>query len=181
MLQKFCHYLLFRLLGWRLEGEVPSVDKYLFVVVPHTSNWDFFYGWLAITALGLNVKIFVKDTFFVWPLNYLCNFFGLSPVNRRRSTNFVDAVANMFRSTPKLAALITPEGTRSYQPGLKSGYYHIAVKANIPIVVAGPNFGKKTITLNPPRQPLPTFDEDQAHVIAFAKTQIACRPENTFK
>ncbi len=180
MKQKICHYILFKLLGWRLIGEPPADDKFLFVGVPHTSNWDFVYGWLAIQALDLNVKIFAKDVFFIFPLNYLCRFLGVLPVNRRKSTNFVDSVAEKFDETDGLRLLITPEGTRSFQPTLKSGYYYLAQKADIPIVVAGPNFKDKTFTILPPRGPLATFEEDQAQVIEFCKTQHGRYPEKTF-
>ena len=181
MLQKLCHWIFFRLLGWRMIGDVPrGVPKYLFVAVPHTSNWDFLYGWMAIQALELNVKIFVKDVFFFWPLCYVCRSLGLLPVNRRESTNFVESVASEFEKKERLAALITPEGTRSRVEELKSGYYFLAKKAKVPIVVAGPNYRDKTLTLLPPRPPRDTFEEDQAEIIAFSRTMYGKRPENTF-
>jgi len=179
--QKICRYILFKLLGWRLIGEPPQEEKYLFVGLPHTSNWDFVFGWLAIQALDLEVKIFAKDVFFIFPLNYVCRFFGVLPVNRRKSTNFVDSVAEKFEQSDRLRLLITPEGTRSLQQTLKSGYYYLAKKAKIPIVVAGPNFKEKTFTVLPPREPLATFEEDQRQVIAFCKTQHGWYPEKTFR
>ncbi len=181
MLQKICAFILFRLCGWEMIGQPPTAKQYLFVGVPHTSNWDFVYGWLAINALQLNVKIFVKDVFFIWPINYICQWIGVMPVNRRRSTNFVDSVAEMFEKYDSLAALITPEGTRSYRPVLKSGYYHLAIKAGIPIVVAGPNFKEKTFTILPARPPMATFEEDEANVIEFCRTQVGKRPKETFQ
>ena len=150
------------------------------MAVPHTSNWDFVYGWLAINALDLRVKIFAKDTFFVFPLNYICKMLGVMPVNRRKRTNFVYSVAALFDEHEELHLLITPEGTRSFQPTLKSGYYHLAQKANVPIVVAGPNFQDKSFTIEEPRPPMATFEEDQADVIAFAKKQVGRHPEKSF-
>jgi 1-acyl-sn-glycerol-3-phosphate acyltransferase len=168
------------MLGWRIVGPHPTELKFIFVAVPHTSNWDFFYGWLAIQALDLDVKIFAKDVFFTWPLNYFCAFFGVLPVNRRKRTNFVDSIAEKIEQAEKLRLLITPEGTRIFKSTLKSGYYHLAKKANVPIVVAGPNFQNKTFAIMPPRKPMATFEEDQAQVIAFCKTQNGRHPENTF-
>lgn len=164
-----------------MVGEPPTERKYLFVVVPHTSNWDFVYGWLALTALRLDVKIFAKDIFFTWPLNYVCNWFGVLPVNRRRSTNFVDSVAGMFESRETLAAVITPEGTRGYQPVLKSGYYHLAKKAGVPIVVAGPDFRNKTFTIVPARAALASFEEDEANLIEFCREQSARQATDSFQ
>ena len=180
MLNRLCRLIFFKWLGWRQIGPLPTEKKYLFVALPHTSNWDFVYGWLAIRSLELNVTIFAKDVFFIWPLNYVCRFFGVAPVNRRKSTNFVDSIAAQYRQTDELAALITPEGTRKYQPRLKSGYYYLAKEANIPIVVAGPNFANKTFTLLPARAPLPTFEEDAAQLIEFCKTMTAKKPLFTF-
>ena len=101
MKQKVCQFILFKLFGWRIVGATPAELKYLFVAVPHTSNWDFFYGWLAIQALGLDVKIFAKDVFFIWPINYVCAFLGVFPVNRRKRTNFVDSVAEELDQADK--------------------------------------------------------------------------------
>lgn len=181
MINRLCRFIFFKVLGWRQIGSVPTENKYLFVAVPHTSNWDFVYGWMAIRALELNVTIFVKDVFFVWPIIYFCRFFGLSPVNRDERTNFVDSIATKFDEADQLAALITPEGTRKFNPNLKSGYYYLAKKASIPIVVAGPNYAKKTFTLQPARAPLPTFEEDAEQIIEFCKTMTAKKPKFTFQ
>ncbi len=181
MKQRICHYIMFKLLGWRMIGDPPVNKKYIFVGVPHTSNWDFVYGWLAIQALDLNVKIFAKDVFFIWPINYVCAFLGVLPVNRRKRTNFVDSIAEKLDAAEQLRLLITPEGTRAYQSTLKSGYYHLSKKANVPIVLAGPNFKDKTFTIMPARSAMATFEEDQANVIEFCKTQHAYHPENTFQ
>jgi len=162
-------------------GELPKEPQYLFVAIPHTSNWDFVIGWLAITGLGLDVKIFAKDVFYTWPLNYICDFLGVLPVNRRISTNFVDSVAEKFSQNGQLKALITPEGTRGFTPKLKSGYYYLAKKTGVPIVVAGPHYKQKTFTLLPARHPMRTFEQDEAEIIEFCKTQYGKRPEDTFR
>lgn len=181
MLQKLCYFIFFKCLGWRMIGQKPNVDKYIFVAAPHTSNWDFIYGWLAINSLGLNVKIFAKDNYYRWPIRWACDLLGVMPVNRQGNTNFVDAVVWYFNQYDKLGILITPEGTRSLSKGLKSGYYHIAKKANAWIIVSGPNFKDKTFTLNAPRRPLTSFAEDEADVIAFCKMQVGKNPASTFQ
>jgi 1-acyl-sn-glycerol-3-phosphate acyltransferase len=181
MINRMCRFIFFRILGWRQIGSAPKEKKYLFVAVPHTSNWDFVYGWMAIRALELDVTIFVKDVFFFWPITYFCRFFGLSPVNRRERTNFVDSIAARFSENQQLAALITPEGTRKFNPNLKSGYYFLAKKADIPIVVAGPNYAEKTFTLLPARPALPTFEEDAQQIIEFCKTMTGKRPDCTYQ
>lgn len=181
MTQTLCKFILFRLLGWRMIGQQPEgLDKYLFVALPHTSNWDFFYGWLASKALGINMTFFVKDVFCKGPLICFCRFFGVAPVNRSERTNFVESVASKFREDEKLVVLITPEGTRKPTPGLKSGYYYLAKAADVPIVLAGPNYQEKTFTIMPPRLAKPSFEEDHADLIEFCKTMYAKYPGNTF-
>lgn len=172
---------MFDVLGWSMIGEAPKEKKYLLVALPHTSNWDFIYAWLSIRALNINVKIFAKDTFFFFPANIVCNMLGVLPVNRRERTNFVDGVADLFDQHQELHLLIAPEGTRKYNSELKSGYYHIARTAGVPIVVAGPNYRDKTFSILPARAPLASFEEDQALVISFAETQIGLKSDDSFE
>lgn len=181
-MQKVCYFIFFKVMGWRSLGEPPTdVKKYLFVVVPHTSNWDFVYALLATKSLGLDVKFFVKDAYFIWPLGYLCRWLGLLPVNRRVSTSFVDTIAEKFDQADELHMLIAPEGTRKSVDSLKSGYYHMAQKSGAAIVVAGPNYEQKTFSILPARGPLASFDEDQQQIIEFAKTHVGKIPNNSFR
>jgi 1-acyl-sn-glycerol-3-phosphate acyltransferase len=181
MKQIICQLILFKLLRYKQLGETPTADKYLFVGLPHTSNWDFLIGWLAIKAMGLDVTIFAKDAYFVWPLNYLCKLFGVAPVNRRESTNFVDAIARQYTETDKLAVLLAPEGTRKFQLKLKTGYYYLAKKAAVPIVLAGPDYKNRTFTIMPAREPMDTLEEDVADLIEFCKSMHARNPKQSFE
>lgn len=181
-MQRFYSFILFKILGWRKIGESPKdIKKYVLTGLPHTSNWDFLYGWLAAQALGLETKIFVKDAYFFWPLNYVCKWLGLLPVNRRKSTNFVDTMVEKFEEHEELHLFIAPEGTRKRVERLKSGYYHLARKAGVPIVVAGPNYEQKTYTIMTPREPLDSFEDDQQQIIDFAKKQVGRIPSNSFQ
>lgn len=181
MINRLCRFVFFRLLGWRQIGETPKHKKFVLVALPHTSNWDFIFGWMATRALDLNITIFAKDTFFIWPIGFFCRLLGVAPINRRENTNFVDALAQQYMERNELATLITPEGTRKFQQNLKSGYYYLAKKADIPIVVGGPDYKNRTFTLMPARPPLETFEEDEANLIAFCKSMNALKPQNTFR
>jgi len=181
MLQKLCSFIIFRLLGWKVVGEPPRQKKFLLVGLPHTSNWDFLVAWLAITGLGLKTNIFAKDVYHTWPLNYVCHFFGVLPVNRRESTGFVDSVVRQYNEADTLRMVIAPEGTRKYTSKLKSGYYHIAKNANIPIVVAGPNYREKKYVFMPARMALDNFVDDQKNLIEFSKTIDGKHPKNSFQ
>jgi 1-acyl-sn-glycerol-3-phosphate acyltransferase len=169
MYRKFCRFIFEKVLGWRVEGPIPTdVDKYIFSAVPHTSNWDFVLGYTAIQAYDLDVRVFAKDAFFFFPLNYLCKWLNVWPVNRRESTNMVDYLVSQYQQNDKLACLITPEGTRSYRERLKSGYYHVAKNADVPIVVAVPNYDEKVVYLQPPRKVLDSFEEDQKFIVELS-------------
>jgi len=180
-MQKICRFILFKLLGWKALGTIPTEKKFVLAGLPHTSNWDFLMAWIVVTALGLKMKILVKDYYHFWPLSYITSAIGILPVNRRESTNFVESIALMYQEVDELQSTIAPEGTRKFTPTLKSGYYFIAKAAGIPIVVGGPNYQKKTFTLMPAREPFPTFEEDQANLIEFCKTQCGKYPENSFR
>ena len=182
MLQRVYNFIFFRILKWRMIGELPGdVNKYLFVGVPHTSNWDFIYGWIASRALGIKLTFFVKDIFCRGPLICFCRYFGASPVNRRESTNFVDSVAKQFAENDKMIVLLTPEGTRKYAPNLKSGYYYLAKSANVPIVLVGANYADKSITFLPPRPPMATFEEDEKNLKDFCKTMQGKHPNYSYR
>jgi len=181
MMQKICAFISFRLLGWKVVGELPRQKKILIAGMAHTSNWDFPLTWLVLTALDLDTKVFAKDVYHTWPLNYFCKFFGVLPVNRRKSTGFVESVAQQYIEADTLRTLIAPEGTRKFSPKLKSGYYHIAKKANVPIVAAGLNYSKKEYVFLSAREALDSYEEDEQNLIEFCKTVDAKYPDNTFQ
>ena len=179
-MRKISSFIVNNLLGWKVEGDVPTEDKYIFAVLPHTSNWDFVIGYLIKLSLGLELAVFAKDSFFVWPLSWVCKKLGVHPVNRRERTNLVDQIVQMYSDNDSFAVVITPEGTRSYRDELKSGYYHIATKADIPIVVAGLDYQKKVAFLLPARKVLPSFEEDVEQLMEFSRSIAAKNPEMTF-
>lgn len=182
MIDKLCGFILYTVMGWTKEGDFPKeIPKFLIIGIPHTSNWDFVIAWLAFRTLHVKTTIFVKDTYFVWPLRPFCRFFGVAPVNRRESTNFVDAITRQFEENETLYAAITPEGTRNKVDKLKSGYYYIAKKANIPIIAVGPDYGKKIFYLSSPRDAMDSFEEDQEELIKFTANMVAKTPQNSFE
>ena len=182
MIDKLCAFILYKLLGWSKEGDFPKGEsKFIIIGVPHTSNWDFVIGWLVLRSLHVKTTIFVKDAYFIWPLRPFCRFFGVAPVNRRESTNFVDAIVRQFDENETLYALITPEGTRQKVDKLKSGYYYIAKKAIIPIILAGPDYVKKTFYLAPPRYAKDSFEEDQQQIGEFCASMVGKNTEHSYK
>ena len=179
MLQKICAFIL-RRVGWKLEGEVPrAVPRLVLVLMPHTSNWDFVICWLFIRAERLQITLFGKDGFYFFPFKYFYSWFGVVPIKRGQKANFVEMATSMYQQREHLWTAMAPEGTRSYMPSLKSGYYHLARKANVPVVVVGIDYSKKQIKVLPPRPVMASFEEDAAELVNFSHGMRAKHPEST--
>lgn len=143
-------FIFFDIFGWKIEGQIDtSIKKYLIVVAPHTSNWDFPIGLLTRGILkGFNPRYLAKKELFFFPVGYLFRWLGGYPVERTKNTNFVDSVVSIYNSRENFATTITPEGTRSYHPKWKTGFYHIALKADIPIVRIAFDYATKRVVLD---------------------------------
>ncbi|PJA07307.1 MAG: acyltransferase, partial [Flavobacteriales bacterium CG_4_10_14_0_2_um_filter_32_8] len=132
MIKKLASFI-FHSLGWKSVGEVPSdIKKYIIIGAPHTSNWDFFYGILFFLMKGIPLKFFIKKEWYFFPFNILLKSLGGIPVDRSKKENLTDQIADFFNQHEKLAILITPEGTRSYNPQWKKGFYYISQKTKAP-------------------------------------------------
>jgi len=141
---------IYHLLGWKAEGEIPTeIKKYILLAAPHTSNWDFFYGRIYFIMKGVPLKFFIKHEWYIFPLNYIFNWLGGIPVNRGVNENLTDQIAAVFKSHDELAIMIPPEGTRSYNPNWKKGFYYISQKANVPIVLGYIDYENKIGGLGP--------------------------------
>ena len=136
--------------GWKLEGEPPKIDKYLIIVAHHTSNWDFVVGAAAKFILGLKIRFFGKHTLFYPPLGWLMRSLGGVAIERHKSINRVEQSAEEIRKADNFVLVITPEGTRSKVERWKSGFYHIARSADIPIVPVAFDFGNKRVVFGEP-------------------------------
>jgi 1-acyl-sn-glycerol-3-phosphate acyltransferase len=145
MLRWLYSRILFDILGWRIDGNFPELSKFLVIVAPHTSNWDFPIGVFCRRILGFKSQYVAKKELFVFPLGYFFRALGGHPVERSRNTNFVDEVVRLYRENDQFVITMTPEGTRSRNDNWKSGYYHIAKAANVPVVYVGFDWGSKTV------------------------------------
>jgi len=123
-----------RVAGWDFEGEIPDVAKAVLIVAPHTSNWDFFIGVAAMFALGIRVKFLGKHTLFAGPLGPVMRWLGGIPVDRRTPRGVVTATVDLFAESEQMILGVAPEGTRSKVERWKTGFYHVAHDARVPIV-----------------------------------------------
>ena len=133
------------LLRWKLRGDWPrDIDKFVLVAAPHTSNWD----GLAMLSMGsyyrASIKWMGKKSLTTGPFGWLIKMIGCVPVDRSKSTSLVEQMAEAFHKSEKMALLVPPEGTRGSVKDWKSGFYHIAVAAKVPIVLSALDYGTKT-------------------------------------
>ncbi|GGP54416.1 acyltransferase [Shewanella algicola] len=177
MLNTLCVRLL-RLLGWTFEGQFDKAQPCVMIVGPHTSNWDFIIGIIARSALGTKIHFLGKHQLFIAPWGWLFRAMGGSPVDRRKHNNLVDAAAQLFQQDPNYKLALAPEGTRSPVTRWKSGFYHIAVKAQVDIVPVGLDFGRKTIVLSPPLAPTGNIEAEMNQLMDFYRTITGYRPKN---
>ena len=128
--------LLMRLAGWRVEGTLPDIPKYLIIGAPHTSNWDFLLFLGVIFRLKADVKYMGKAELFRSPLGWFFYWSGGIPVDRSKSSGLVEQMVEAFQRSNKFILTIAPEGTRHGVKEWKRGFYHIAKGAGVPIVMA---------------------------------------------
>lgn len=160
---------LLRLLGWTLTGSMPAnTPKSVVIAAPHTSNWDFPYTLMVAFAMGLNIQWMGKKQLFRWPFRHLMRWLGGIPVDRSQSTNLVAATVNTLLASPhELHLVVPPEGTRSQSRHWKTGFYYIALGAQVPIVLGYMDFAQKKSGLGPALVPTGDIEADMAQIKAF--------------
>ncbi len=160
LLQKICHSIFFKRMGWHEYITVPFRKKCILCIAPHTSNWDFILGELYYTAIGKRANFLMKKEWFFWPLGCFLRKIGGFPVYRDKKNSMTDQLAELAKNNAYFQLAITPEGTRSATGNWKKGFYYIALKANIPIQLYAIDYEKKQITCTKEIIPSGNFDED---------------------
>lgn len=147
-MKKIISKLLLKLLGWKivLEGDVNNLNRCILVVAPHTANDEYFLGNLAYWALDKPLKVIIKDQHTKAWYGGLVKALGGIGIDRSQKNNLVDFVAEQFEKE-SFSLVITPEGTRSWVPKWRLGFYHMALRAKVPIVFAAGDFKTKTLHL----------------------------------
>ena len=163
---------LFELKGWRVEGQAPDLSKFIIVGAPHTSNWDFVFFAGAVEQLGIKPSFIGKHTLFRWPLRRFMYDMGGMPVDRSKPGGYVRSVIRAFEDAEEMALVIAPEGTRSSQGVWRSGFYHIACGAGVPIVPAWVDHERMVGGLGAPIMPTGNYQADMAAILAFLKQQM---------
>lgn len=145
--------------GWGIEGSLPNLPKFVVIAAPHTSNWDFCVAMLVIGALGLRAQWLAKHSLFRWPLGPVMRMLGGLPVERSRKHGVVGHAVKLFETSEKLVLAITPEGTRGHVTRWKTGFYHIAVGAGVPVAPAYLDYDRQKVGFGPVVWPDNDMDE----------------------
>jgi 1-acyl-sn-glycerol-3-phosphate acyltransferase len=159
--------LALRATGWAVETDVPRLKKYVIAAAPHTSNWDGVLLLAVSQALELPLAFMIKDDWTKGPLGPVMKRFGAVAINRSRKTNVVDQMIEEFAKRDELALVIPPEGTRKRAEVWKSGFYHIARGAKVPVVPAYIDVPRKRIGLGEPIELTGDVKADMDKIRAF--------------
>jgi 1-acyl-sn-glycerol-3-phosphate acyltransferase len=161
MRKRLYQFIFFRIMGWKIVGTIDEkVKKCVMAVIPHTSNFDFFLGLFTRGIINLKMHFVGKKELFVFPFGYYFRSIGGAALDRTGGKNNVDATVDVFNSRDEFRMAIAPEGTRKKVAELKTGFYFIAHKANVPIIPVAFDYGKKEINIGKPFYTTGDYNED---------------------
>ncbi|MBK9256426.1 MAG: 1-acyl-sn-glycerol-3-phosphate acyltransferase [Saprospiraceae bacterium] len=185
MIRLICRLILYKIWGFRYTGHYPGeIAKKLYIVYPHTSNWDFPIGILLKGAIPMEVNYVGKDSLFKWPYGWFFRWLGGIPVNRSQRSNFVEMMVGLYNKYDRLSFALAPEGTRKRVRKFRSGFYYIALKADIPLVMVKFDFKNKVVNFSEPFKVSGDYKTDLKFIIHhFKGTQgknpkLACQWED---
>jgi len=168
---------LLKISGWRVVGELPSERKYVLIGAPHTSNWDFPLMLLAVLKIGMDVHWLGKKSLFPPVLGSIMRWFGGIAVDRSKNNNLVAQLVDLYNERDELVVIIPPEGTRSKVEQWKSGFYHVAAGAHVPILLGFVDISRKEIGFGPLFYPTRSYEEDLPKIKAFYATKRGIRAD----
>jgi 1-acyl-sn-glycerol-3-phosphate acyltransferase len=171
--------LYLRIFGWRVEGTLPPRGKAVVIAAPHTSNWDMPFMLAVAYVLGIEPAWLGKRELFRWPFGGLMRWLGGIAVVRGGRQNMVQQVAENFAAAASLYVVIPPSATRSRATHWKSGFYHIARAANVPIACAFLDYRRKVAGIGPSFVPSGDVGADMAVIRRFYETIQGKFPEQT--
>lgn len=176
--QKICSYI-FKLMGWKARLNVKIPQQCVFVVAPHTSNWDFVIGELMYQAFGGDGKVnfLIKKDWFRFPFNHLFGPMGGVPVDRGHSNSLVSQLVEEFKKRPDMRLAITPEGTRKANARWKRGFYHIARMAEVPILLVFLDYENKVAGIDEIFEPTGDEEADIEYIKNYFTQFKAKNPE----
>ena len=163
--------------GWRFEGAPPNLKQFVMIVAPHTSNWDFLIGIMAMFALDIRATFLGKDTLFKAPFGFVLRWMGGVPVDRQSPHNVVEQMIGHLKNRERMILALSPEGTREKIPRWRTGFYWVAVGAGVPIVPVALDFSRKRFIIHPPQTMTGNAEQDMAHLQRFFRADQAFKPD----
>ena len=171
--------IILKIIRWQVIGSLPEDQKkYVLIVAPHTSNWDFILFVLAVSVLRLKPSVLIKSTLFVGPLGWFLRYCGAIPVNRSQASSLVTYIASIYEERDEFVLIITPEGTRSPNPNWKRGFHHVATTAEVPILVVYVDSAIRTIGIEGLIEPTDDADADLRELKTFFDAKRGLKPQN---
>jgi 1-acyl-sn-glycerol-3-phosphate acyltransferase len=167
VIRRFIGRTVLRITRWRVGGTAPDEPKYVLIAAPHTSNWDLLYLLALSFALGVKVSWLGKDSLFRGPMGFVLRRFGGVPVRRGQRSGMVESLAAEFERTESLVVVIPPEATRGTTDHWKSGFYRVAVAAQVPIVCGYLDYGHRVGGFGQVVWPTGDLDADMAVFRSF--------------
>ena len=174
-----------KMMGWEIDNHWPlDLDQCVMIAAPHTSNWDALYARLALKALGVNVRLTIKDSYMKFPFGPFVRALGGIGIDRTPKAegeprpSMVEVMTDLFKDHPKLVMLVTPEATRAKQEQWKTGFYHVATSAGVPIALAYMDYAKKKTGVGKIVYPTGDYEKDMAEIMDFYSLINAKFPEN---
>lgn len=173
-----------KLIGWRVQEVMPKgIERCVIIASPHTSNWDFPIAKAAFSIMKIPLRFTIKDSLFKFPYNLIFGPLGGIPINRapkkageeRQST--VQAMADLFKEQNELAVMVTPEGTRTLRTEWKTGFYHVAKSAGVPIALGFLDYKEKLAGVGKVIYPSDDMEKDLREIMEFYKDINGKHPE----
>ena len=174
--QKLADFVL-RLISWQVDVTLPEARKYVVIGAPHTTGWDLFYLMLMKLSTGIDIKWVGKDTLFRWPLGVFMRWLGGVPVKRHSNNNFVEQIVAQFRQREELIIAIAPEGSRGKTSHWRTGFYYIALGADVPIALGFIDYPSRVVGIGPSLLPSGDIQVDFSKIKAFYGGKTGRYPE----
>ena len=171
--------IVLRIFGWRRAGQVPDAPKFVMIAAPHTSNWDFPVGLAIILAFKAKMYWLGKEPIFRWPFGTFFKWLGGIPVSRSKSGDVVAQSVQAFNEQVRMMMVVAPEGTRKKANHWKTGFYYIAMGANVPLVMGFVDYVRKEGGFGPTLMPTGDIGADMEKIRAFYDNITAKNPDKS--
>jgi 1-acyl-sn-glycerol-3-phosphate acyltransferase len=177
-MKKWLSKIVLWMLGWKVIGNFPDFKKFIIIVAPHTSYWDFIYGQLGFYSKGKTAKIIIKKEFFKFPFKWILLKTGGVPIDRGNTLSLINQLVRLLKESDDFILTITPEGTRKKTKNWKNGFYFISEQADIPIVIGKIDYKKKELTIVGILEKTGNAEADMKKLKSYYDGVTAKYPEN---